>query len=318
MKYLGCAKDDSARFDGDKKLGDVGAGSATIETGANGLQVTKVQQALIDLGYLLPTFGVDGKFGDETKAALTTFQGDHGVTPPSGKLDAATMTALNAAYDTRKPYIDNAKDDPLKPGTRTLSADDKKAAHAAMVPPKGAAGTPPVFTEVVAGKKYGDEIRDALTTTIASFHKELYEDKAPLRADPAKNFHDWSTMEGPGKAAKQVVDAVYGSNYGGVVTYPPMTNKGAQTFRATGDNTRYNTLIEGFCDFFTLNVRTTVKPDPVLAATVEGPYANGKPPAPDKSGVYPSHQQAEQVVSVVGIKNAQAAYFQGQTKLMGA
>lgn len=94
--------------------------------------------------------------------------------------------------------------------------------------------------------------------------------------------------------------------------------KWAQTFKAAGDDTRYNTLIEGFCDFFTLNVRTTVTPDPALAATVEGPYANGKPPAPDNSGVYPSHQQAEQVVSVVGIKNAQAAYFQGQTKLMGA
>ena len=92
----------------------------------------------------------------------------------------------------------------------------------------------------------------------------------------------------------------------------------AQGFRATGDETRYNTLIEGFCDFFTLNVRKAVTPDPALAATIEGPYANGNPPAPDVSGVYPSNRQAEQVVSIVGIKNAQAAYFQGRTDLMGA
>jgi hypothetical protein len=82
-----------------------------------------------------------------------------------------------------------------------------------------------------------------------------------------------------------------------------------------GDGGGFST--EGFCDFFTLNVRTTVTPDAALAASIEGPYANGNPPAPDRSGVYPSHRQAEQMVSIVGIKNAQAAYFQGQTRLMG-
>jgi len=34
----------------------------------------------------------------------------------------------------------------------------------------------------------------------------------------------------------------------------------AQSFKNAGDGTRYNTLIEGFCDFFTLNVRQTVTP----------------------------------------------------------
>jgi hypothetical protein len=65
-----------------------------------------------------------------------------------------------------------------------------------------------------------------------------------------------------------------------------------------------------------LNVRKTVVPTSVQAK-VEGPYANGNAPAPDNSGVYPSNRQAEQVVSIVGIKNAQAAYFQGKTQLMG-
>jgi hypothetical protein len=92
----------------------------------------------------------------------------------------------------------------------------------------------------------------------------------------------------------------------------------AQSFATAGDATRYNTLIEGFCDFFTLNVRKAMTIDAPIAAQVEGPYANGNPPAPDNSGVYPSHAQAEQVVSIVGIKNAQAGYFGGQTKLMGA
>jgi hypothetical protein len=92
----------------------------------------------------------------------------------------------------------------------------------------------------------------------------------------------------------------------------------AQRFLAANDNTRYNTLVEGFCDFFTLNVRKAMTVDAPLQAQIEGPYANGKPPAPDRSGVYPSHQQAEQVVSIVGIKNAQRGYFGGKTQLMGA
>jgi peptidoglycan hydrolase-like protein with peptidoglycan-binding domain len=57
-----------------------------VGRGGRGLTVTKLQQALIDLGYLLPKFGVDGKFEGETKAALLKFQGDAKV-PPTGELD---------------------------------------------------------------------------------------------------------------------------------------------------------------------------------------------------------------------------------------
>lgn len=446
-------KAESARFEGDKDLEEIHAGTRTVGKGGRGLTVTKLQQALIDLGYLLPKYGVDGKFEGETRAALCKFQRDVGLTE-TGEFDEDTSTALHAKYDGRQPYIDRAKHDPANPGTRDLSADDKKAALDAMVPAVGAGGAPAVFTEEVSGKKYGDRIRDHLAATIASFHKELYEDKVGLRADPAKNFHDWSTLEGPAAAAKQVTDTVYDSNYGGAAAFPAMTHAGgnlidqwedelalnagktpaqkkakaadkvwylinsncetintehgavpsaaaetailspivesfvatdakvqtmldldigwegaqldgtvylqrykstnpdkdkaketdrvqmwslfhtciheyihtlahpdyqtwAQTFDDAGDSTRYNTLIEGFCDFFTLNVRSTLAPDAALISKIEGPYANGNPiPAVD-SGVYPSHAQAEQVVSIVGIKNAQAAYFRGETSRMG-
>lgn len=448
-------KDDSARFGNDVMLDNVSKGGAEVKQGDRGVEVTKVQQALIDLGYLLPSFGVDGKFEGETQTAVIKFQSDHTL-PQTGKLDKATLDRLNTIYDTRKPYVDAAKRDPARPGTRALSAADKTAAIDAMVPKPGAGGVPAVFTRVTPdGKDYGDEIRDALTNLIKTVHKELYEDKVGLRADPAKNLHDWSVMEGPPKASKQVTDALYGSNYGGSAAFPAMTHAGgnlidqwtdeesrnslltdaqkrakahdkvvylinsncdavnakhgavpsnptekgildpvvdsfvsdktkvqtmldldigwegaqlegvvylqryksqspdkgkakednrvqmwdlfqtciheyihtlahptyqawAQSFATAGDATRYNTLIEGFCDFFTLNVRKAMTIDATIAAQVEGPYANGNPPPPDNSGVYPSHAQAEQVVSIVGIKNAQAGYFGGQTKLMGA
>jgi peptidoglycan hydrolase-like protein with peptidoglycan-binding domain len=448
-------KDDSARFGNDVTLDNVSKGGPEVKQGDRGVEVTKVQQALIDLGYLLPSFGVDGKFEGETKAAVLKFQQDQAL-PPTGKLDKGTLDRLNTVYDTRKPYIDAAKHDPAKPGTRALSAADKTAAVDAMVPKPGAGGVPAVFTRVTPdGKDYGDEIRDALTHLVKTFHKDLYDDKVGLRADPAKNLHDWSVMEGPPKASKQVTDTLYASNYGGSAAFPAMTHAGgnlidqwtdeesrnslladpqkkakardkvvylinsncdavnakhgavasnptekaildpivdsfvsdktkvqtmldldigwegaqlggvvylqryksqnadkdkakeenrvqmwdlfqtciheyihtlahptyqawAQSFATAGDATRYNTLIEGFCDFFTLNVRKAMTIDAPVAAQVEGPYANGNPPPPDNSGVYPSHAQAEQVVSIVGIKNAQAGYFGGQTKLMGA
>src|SRR5262249_23152800 len=297
--------------------------------------------------------------------------------------------------------------------------------------------------------KYGPRIQTRLAAIIKAFHKELFEDKKPLRADPAKNFYNWSTLEAPAKAAKSVVDKVFGS-YGtkpemthaagnfidqwedevatdaamttpdrkdkaagkvwylidsncdqinaehsavpsraaekaildpivagfvsdaakvqqlldldigwegaqlkGVVylqrfksTDPdagkakeanrihmwelfhiciheylhtladPQFNAFAKTFKVAGDKTRYNTLTEGFCDFFTLTVRSTVAPSTVQAA-VEGPYANGNPPPVVHPDVYPSQAQAEQVVSIVGIKNAQLAYFRGRTDLIG-
>jgi hypothetical protein len=457
-KPSGDTKDNSARFGGDKHLEGVAKGKKVVEAGDKGVEVTKVQQALIDLGYLLPVYGVDAKFGKETKAAVKKFQKEHPPLKETGKLDKATLAALNTIYDTRKPYIDNAAVDPADPGkkTRTLSADDKKAALEAMVPKAGVGGAPSKFDKKkkVGGKLYDEAIKIALKALIKGFHKELFEDKEPLRADPGKNFHDWSVMEGPAKASKQVVDKLYDSNYGGAAAFPAMTNLGgnlidqwedeiainkgltdpqkkdkaqdkvrylidsncddvnlkyaavpsdteeekmlgpviddltaspkqiqdlldldigwegaqldgkvylqryksqdkdpkaakeanrvqmwglfqtciheyihtlahkdfntwARTFRAGGDNTRYNTLTEGFCDFFTLNVRKDMTIGPGIIKDVEGPYANGNPPAPDTSGVYPSHQQAEQVVSIIGIQNAQRGYFGGKTDLMG-
>ncbi len=416
---------------------------------SSGLAVTKLQQALVDLRYL-PTAGSSGTFDTATKTALLKFQKDKGV-PQTGKLDSATMKVLNTVYDTRKPYVGMAKHHPMNPGTHILSAADRAAAVSAMVPAP-VLGAPPAFKEDLGPPKgkYGPRIQTRLAAIIKAFHKELFEDKKPLRADPAKNFHSWGTLEAPAAAAKSVVDKIFGSQYGAkpamthaggnfidqwtdeIAIDAPMTaplkkdkaaekvrylinsnckqinaehtavpsraaektildpivagfvsdtakvqqmldldigwegaqlrgivylqrfkstdpdagkakeanrvqmwklfhtciheylhtladpkfNAFAETFRAAGDETRYNMLTEGFCDFFTLTVRSTLTPSTVQAA-VEGPYANGNPPPVMDPAVYPSHAQAEQVVSIVGIKNAQRAYFGGEAELIG-
>jgi hypothetical protein len=432
-------KDESARFEGDTRLDKIQAGKTALCAGMHGLQVTKLQQALVDAGYKLPKHGVDGKFGPETEAALKAFQGDAKV-KPTGVLDKATLNALNTKYDTRQPYVDNATYDPWDPKTRTLSAEDKAGIQDAMVP-KGAPGSSPTFKETVAGKKYGDRMRTQLDAVIKGLHKNLFADKQALRADPAKNFHKWSTLEGAAAASKKVTDAVYGS----YATAPPMTQasgnfvdqwadeearnaaldptdkkakardkviylisancadvnrlhsanpsgakeapildpiidsfvdtdakvqilletdigwEGAQldgtvylqrfkqdtdeknraqlweifhtciheylhtlahpdykAYAETQDKVRKHTLVEGFCDFFTLNVRKTVKVDTALRQQIEGPYYDAKAAVPVvHPGVYPSHAQAEQVVSIAGIRNAAAAYFRGEVDKLG-
>jgi hypothetical protein len=65
-------------------------------------------------------------------------------------------------------------------------------------------------------------------------------------------------------------------------------------------------------------VRKTVKIDDALRKEVEGPYVDLKAPLPTPDiGIYPSIDQAEAVVSIVGIRNAQAAYFKGDVDKIG-
>ena len=47
----------------------------------------------MQLGYKLPRYGADGDFGEETLAALTSFQKDHGV-KADGKYGEETHKAL--------------------------------------------------------------------------------------------------------------------------------------------------------------------------------------------------------------------------------
>ncbi len=439
------SKQDSARFGGDKELEKIAAGSKRLKKGDRGIEVTKLQQALVDMGYSLPG-GVDGDFGKSTFDALVKFQHDETI-PETGAYDAATLDALNKRYDTRKPYLDNATFDPANPtkGLRGLRSDEKTATTAALVPQRGTGGGASSFQDDVGGDKYGDEMRKQLDAVIKALHKELFEDKKPLRADPAKNFEKWSVLEQTADASRDVTDAVYGSfpkgpkmtaatgNFidqwedevqrnallsdaakkdkaVGKVWYLITSNcddvnnrhaavpadtqeKGildpivasfvdtdakvqtvleleigwegsqlegkvflqrykqasdtanrtalwnlfqiciheyihslantkyqdyADSFRRSGDSVRYNTLIEGMCDFFTENVRATVNITDALRKKVEGPYYDGAQPVPSVTpDVYGSRVQAEQAVAIVGIRNAEAAYFKGDVARIG-
>jgi hypothetical protein len=56
--------------------------------------VAKFQNALIKLGYTLPKFGADGKFGPETQSQLTKFQEENELTSSVGKMDRYTAKKM--------------------------------------------------------------------------------------------------------------------------------------------------------------------------------------------------------------------------------
>lgn len=67
-----------------------------LKKGSSGESVRQLQEMLLQVGMLLPRYGADGKFGNETAAAVLTFQAGHGL-PETGECDAATWQALAAA-----------------------------------------------------------------------------------------------------------------------------------------------------------------------------------------------------------------------------
>ncbi len=97
------------RFAGDPNLERVAKGELTLTNGAKGEAVTRLQRALLDMGYSLRPYpskttgkmvgGVDGAWGNQTKTALMNFQRHASHSDPkvkvTGNLDAATLAALD-------------------------------------------------------------------------------------------------------------------------------------------------------------------------------------------------------------------------------
>ena len=87
----------------EEALGNLGQTTADLskingdlKKGMSGDDIKQAQKALVDLGYDLDKFGVDGIFGSETEAAIKAFQEFSGL-EVTGIVDEATLTALKDA-----------------------------------------------------------------------------------------------------------------------------------------------------------------------------------------------------------------------------
>jgi peptidoglycan hydrolase-like protein with peptidoglycan-binding domain len=94
----------ASRFAGDSVLEAIYDNERVLKSGDKGEAVKKLQQALLEAGYSLPRFGVDGIFGPETAAAVMDFQrasglGTGGVMKGiDGVVDATTMGWLDQRF----------------------------------------------------------------------------------------------------------------------------------------------------------------------------------------------------------------------------
>jgi peptidoglycan hydrolase-like protein with peptidoglycan-binding domain len=134
---LGCAA-----FRKDATLSKIAAGSgAEIAKGAPKSETVKtLQTALFSLGYLKARTGLDGSFGPGTEGAVKSFQ-LVSLLPPTGKLDATTLAALDKASSDQiatlkaKTIGDDSKrssfhivadiSDPKKTRLYVMSSDNK-------------------------------------------------------------------------------------------------------------------------------------------------------------------------------------------------
>ncbi len=87
----------AARFAGDAVLEACFDDERLLQSGNRGAAVETLQQALIDAGFPLPRFGVDGIFGSETNGAVQDFQRAHGL-DPDGLVGPLTMGALDTQF----------------------------------------------------------------------------------------------------------------------------------------------------------------------------------------------------------------------------
>lgn len=76
--------------------------------GDKGSEVKKIQQALLQMGEILPKYGTDGDFGSETLAAVKNFQKKNNL-PVTGQVDSTTYAVLFAvnANNTKEIRIIN-------------------------------------------------------------------------------------------------------------------------------------------------------------------------------------------------------------------
>lgn len=103
-------------YQGDEKVEvpEVHLGSRTLKKGMEGQDVKELQEALIQLGYDLGSYGADGDFGSITEKRVKDFQKSVGL-KTDGIVGADTVKALEAKLDNGGEEIPTEPDTPVVP-----------------------------------------------------------------------------------------------------------------------------------------------------------------------------------------------------------
>lgn len=127
----------------------------TLKKGVSGKLVQHAQTRLKDLGYDVT---VDGDFGEETDAALKSFQGDHKL-KVDGVLGRETKTAMRGTTEedvrARRSEVSPKGDATSEPTSTPEDAPRKKASPEAASGPEASPNTP--YDWLTKGRGVGDE-----------------------------------------------------------------------------------------------------------------------------------------------------------------
>ena len=222
----------SPRFSETTELESAHDDKKHLKKGSNGLSVRILQQALLDAGYPLPKYGVDGIFGNETEAAVKAFQKAHGL-KDDGIVGPKTMQALDTSFldhgsmasipQSQVPstaptegveWNSGAVPPELLKGTRTLTAEEKAEVErrrtTEVQAPKG--GTLPDFKMNIPTHpdSYEKRVEDTTNQTIDWQYNELAKGKAADRKDPDK-LYKWDVIEKVAAISKRETDRVFGN-----------------------------------------------------------------------------------------------------------
>ncbi|MBM7582832.1 N-acetyl-anhydromuramyl-L-alanine amidase AmpD [Caldicoprobacter guelmensis] len=95
-----------------------------MKKGDRGPAVERLQRLLIELGYQLPKYGVDGVFGAETEAAVNAFKKSAGL-PQNGIVDVTTVIAMAEKLLQSKKSLEQENAD-LQSKIQSLEKELKK------------------------------------------------------------------------------------------------------------------------------------------------------------------------------------------------
>jgi len=176
----------SNRFKGNVKLEEAYDDETPIQKGARGLHVVILQQALVDAGFPLPVFGVDGKFEDETQTGVEAFQTSKGLTGSDvdGIVDQRTMGLLDQHFLHHAPERALAANPTraLMEGTRSLTATERAGVRSAITTEiRTPSGALPTFRRVIPANPdpYEVRIRDRLNQAITGLFNALVASRPP-------------------------------------------------------------------------------------------------------------------------------------------
>jgi peptidoglycan hydrolase-like protein with peptidoglycan-binding domain len=217
----------ASRLKGDYLLEQVNKGSITLKAGDQSLSVTRIQQALADLGHLAST-DVSGTYDVATAAGVRSFQRATALTE-NGIVDRSTMAALDQAFRShgaertlaQAPAVAaksaagefgwGTAPAELMVGTRDLTAGEATAARDAVKTSltAGAGGLQPTFVSNLPGRgTYEARLKALVLWLVQLEYDQLAKGKADHRADD--DLFQWDHIRAVAERSKAATDAVFG------------------------------------------------------------------------------------------------------------